>query len=157
MMVLLVAFLHIVEYLECLLGSGRFYYDFLETALQGTVLLYRVAVFIEGSGTDTLYHASCQGWLQNVGCIHASLRIACSHNGVDLVDEDDDVGRFLQLTDESLDTVFELPTKLGSCHHGSHIELYYALVEEQSRHLLFVNELCQSFHDGALAHTRLTY
>ena len=54
MMVLLVAFLHIVEYLECLLGCGRFYYDFLETAFQGTVLLYRVAVFIEGSGADTL-------------------------------------------------------------------------------------------------------
>ena len=157
MMVLLIAFLHIVEYLKGLLGSRRLYYYFLKTALQGTVLLYRIAVFIKGSGTDTLYHASCQGWFQDVGSIHASLCIACSHNGMNLVDKDDDVGRFLQLTDESLDTVFELPTKLGSCHHGSHIELYYALVEEQSRHLLLVDELCQSFHDGALAHSWLTY
>ena len=69
---LLVMFLDVVQNLKRLFASCRFNDDLLETALQGSVLLDALAILIERGGTDTLDDTSCQGWLQDVGCIHAS-------------------------------------------------------------------------------------
>ena len=68
--VLFVAVLDVMQDLQRLFCIGGFNKYFLETALQGSVLLNRVTVFVQRRGTDALYRASCQSWLQDVCSIH---------------------------------------------------------------------------------------
>ena len=69
-MVLFVTVLDVPQDLQCLLVGGRLYLYLLESALQGSVLLYRVTVFVECRGTDALDGAACQRGFHDVGGIH---------------------------------------------------------------------------------------
>ena len=155
-MVLFVALLDVMQDGHGLLHVGGFHDDLLEAALQGTVLLDGVAVFVECGGTDTLDGAACQSRFQDVCGIHASRCAASAHHRVDLVDEDDDVGIVLDFLDECLDALLELSAVLGSCHDARHVETDEALVEEDGTGALLHDQLCQTFHDGTLSDTRFT-
>ena len=67
---ILVTVAQVVQNLERLFVGRGFYLNFLETALQGSVFLNRIAVFVQRGGTDTLYRSSGQCGFQNVGCVH---------------------------------------------------------------------------------------
>ena len=95
--VVLVAVLHVAQYLQRLFLSGWLHEHFLEAALQGTVFLNGVAIFVERGGTDALDGTTCQSGLHDVGGIHRARRRACSDERMDLVDKDDDVIVLLQL------------------------------------------------------------
>ena len=96
----------------------------LEPALQRLVLLDILAVLVEGGGTDDLDLAAGEGGLQDVARIHGTLG---SHrqpgNGVDLVDEQDDVARRLDLARcRPLTRLLELAAELGACHKAGQVE-----------------------------------
>ena len=76
---------------------------------------------------------------------------------MDLVDEDNHVGISLQFFHESLETFLELSAVLCASHHTRHIECIYPLAEEHGRRVVVGDELGQSFDNGTLSHTRLTY
>ena len=88
---LLVAVLDVMEYLQRLLVGRRLHLHLLESAFQGSVLLNRVTVFVERCGSDTLDGTTCQRRFHDVGCIHRTRCRTSSDDGVNLVDEDDDV------------------------------------------------------------------
>ena len=67
---ILVTVAQVVQNLERLFVGRGFYLNFLETALQGSVFLNRIAVFVQRGGTDALYRSSGQCGFQNVGCVH---------------------------------------------------------------------------------------
>ena len=68
--VILVAFLYVVQYFYGFLGRGRLYYYFLEASFQRAVFLDGVAVFVKRRCADALDSAACQRGFQYVGCVH---------------------------------------------------------------------------------------
>ena len=146
-MVLLVAVVDVAEYLNGLIDSSLFYQNLLETTLKGTILLDAVAVFVQGGGSDALDFASCEGWFEQVGGIHASRSVACSHDVVDFVDEKYDVGIVLQLVDDGTDALLKLSTVFSACHHSTHVERDDATVVEHTRHSTRDDAHGKSFND----------
>ena len=153
---LLIAVLDVTEYLQRLLVGRRLHLYLLEPALQGTILLNRITVFVEGGGTNTLDGSTCQCWFHDVRCIHRSWCRTSSDDGVDLVDEDDHVRVRLQLLHKRLQSFLELSTILRASYDPRHVEGVDTLAEEHGARVVGVDQLCQSFYDGTLAHTRLT-
>ena len=95
----------------------------LKPALQRLVLLDVLAVFVERGGTDAAQIAARQGRLEHVGGVDRALRRAGADQGVQLVDEKNDlaVGRS-DLLEYRFEPVLELAAKLGSRHQRAQIE-----------------------------------
>ena len=154
MMVVLVAVLDVAEYLERLVVGGWLDLHLLEAALQGAVFLDGVAVFVERCGADTLHVAACQRRLHDVGSIHGARGRAGAYDGVDFVDEYDDILVLLKLLHQLLQALFKLPAILRAGHDARHVERVDALAEEHWRRVVLGNHLCQSLDDGTLADAR---
>ena len=153
---ILVATLHILQNLQRLLIGCGFHHHLLETALQCSVLLDGVAVFVQRRGSDTLYGSARQCRLQDVCGIHRTSCRTRTNHGVYLVDEYNDIRILLQFFDEHLHALLKLSTILRAGYHTSHIQCHQTLVEEHRRTVVCGNHLCQSFDNGTLSHARLT-
>ena len=151
----LVAVLDVFQYMCGLFGIGCLYQYLLETAFQCTIFFDGFAVFVQCGGAYALYLSACQCRFQHIGSIHRPCSRTCSNDGVYLIDEEDDIGVFLQLIEYRAQALLELSAILGAGHHGSHVEHHYTLVEEDARHLLLYDAQCQSLYDGRFAHARL--
>ena len=128
----------------------------LEAALQGGVLLDVLAVLVEGGGPDEAQLAARQHGLDHVAGVHGALGRAGPHDGVELVDEGDDlalgVGDLLQ---HRLQPLLELAAVLGAGHHGREVEGHHALVAQALGHVALDDALGQPLDDGGLAHAGL--
>ena len=73
-----------------------------------------------------------------------------------LIDEQNDVatGR-RDLLKHGLQTVLELATVFGACHHGAHVKLDELAVTQGRRHVASNDALCEALDDSRLAGTRL--
>ena len=133
-------------------------HDLLETTLQCLVLLEILLVFLQGGGTDSTQLATRQGWLQDVGRVHGAFTAACTYQGVDLIDEQDDlaiaVDHFL---DNILQSLLKLALVFCTGQQGTHIQAEHGLALQVLRHVAVDDTLGQTLHDGGLTHTRLTY
>ena len=115
--------------------GGRLDEDHLEAALQRAVLLDVLAVLVEGGGADALQLAARQGRLQHVGGVDRPLGAAGADDGVQLVDEDDRVGRLADLVHDRLEALLELAAVLRAGHDAGQIEGDEALIAQQLGHL----------------------
>ena len=145
---------HALHDLAGFLDGGLCHGHGLETAFQCGILFDILAVFIEGRGADDLNLTPGQSRLQNIRRIHTSFGIACAHQIVDLVDDQDDVSALLDLTDQALHTALELAPELGACHQGSQIQQENLLIPELEGHISFGDPLGKAFRNGGLADTR---
>src|SRR5204862_56302 len=66
-------------------------FDALEAALEGGVFLDVFAIFGQGGGADALHFAAAKGGLDDVGGVHGSFGGAGADDGVQFVDEENDV------------------------------------------------------------------
>ncbi len=64
-----VLFFDIVENLYSFFGSGSVHHYYLEASGQSTIFFDVLAVFVQGSSTNTLDVATRQGWLKHIGSI----------------------------------------------------------------------------------------
>ena len=70
----------------------------LEAAFQRSILLDVFAVFIQGGGADAMQFATRQHRLEHVAGVHGPLGLAGPDDGVQLIDEQDDLAlRFRHL------------------------------------------------------------
>ena len=138
-----------------ILDGGLLHGHGLEPALQSRILLDVLSILCKGGGADDLDVAPAQGGLQDVGGVHAALRVPRTYDGVDLIDEQDDVPQDLDLVQEALHAALHLAPVLGPGHKGGHIELPYLLVEELIGGVPPGDLLGQPLHDGGLAHAGL--
>ena len=152
LVVLLVAFLEPHEDLHRLGGGRGIYGDGLEAALQGAVLLDVLAVLVEGGGSDALQFAARQGRLEDVGGVQAAFGPARSDDGVDLVDEGDDVVVLLQFGHERLQALLELAPVLCARHDARHVQRDHPLALQHLGDLALHDLERQALHDGRLAH-----
>jgi hypothetical protein len=70
---------------------------------------------------------------------------------VDLVEEQDCSGRFLQFADDALEALLEVTAILGARDKGSHVERVDRAVREHVGHLLLHDEARQALRDRRLS------
>ena len=129
------------------------HHDGLEAALQGGVLFDVLAVLVDGGGADAMQFPPGQGRLDHVGGVHGALRGPGAHQGVELIDEHDDLAVGLgHLFEHRLEAVFEFAPELGPGNQRPHIQGHQALVFQALGHVAVDDALGQAFHDGGLAH-----
>ena len=94
----------------------------LETAFQRAVLLDILPVFVQGGGADDLHLSAGKRRLQNVCRVDTSLCLAGSDNVVNLVNDENDVARLLDIIDQTDHTRLKLTAELCSRHQSGHID-----------------------------------
>ena len=154
--VLLILFPQALQNLQCGLLAGLTYGNRLETTLQRGVLFNVLAVFIQGCCTDNLDLAAAESRLQNIGGVYGSLSGACADNGVQLVDEKDDVAVLFSLLHYLFDTVFKFAAVLSTSYHAGKIQREQLFVQQLFRHFTLGNFPSQSLGNGRLADTGFT-
>ena len=124
----------------------------LEPPFERGVLLDVLPVLVERRRTDRVQLAAGQHRLEHVRGVHRAFRRAGADDGVQLVDEQDDLslglGDFLQ---HGLQPLLEFAAVLRTGHQRAHVERDDALVLEPFGHVLPDNPLRQPFDDGGLA------
>ena len=156
MVVLLVVVLDAVHHGQRIGDAGLLHPHGLEAALQGLILLDILAVLVEGRGTNDLDLAAGEGRLQDIARVHGTLALTGRGDGVDLVDEQDDVSGGLDLAQQALDPLLELAAELSARHQAGQVQQENLLVFQARRHLPFGNALRNALGNGRLAHARLT-
>ena len=155
-MVDLVALFEPTEDCDGVLDRGRRHEDLLKAALEGGVLFDVLAIFVEGGRTDHPELASGQHRLDHVAGVHGPFGRAGPHDGVELVDEGDDLAFGIgDLFQDRLQAFLELAAILGPGDHRAHVEADDPLALEAFRHVALDDPLSQALDDGGLAHSRL--
>ena len=128
----------------------------LEAPLQRRVLLNVLSVLVQRGSADRAQLAARQRRLQEVGGVDRALRGTRSDQGVQLVDEEDDLAlRILDLLQHRLEPVFELPAVLGPGHQGAQVERDHPLVLQPLGHVAGGDALGQALGDRGLPHSGL--
>src|SRR3982074_2262949 len=90
-------------------GRGLAYEDGLEAPLECGIFLDVLAVLVERRGADAAKLPTRQRGFEQVGGVHGTLSGARAHQGVELVDEHDDLAvRRLYFLEDGLQPVLEL-------------------------------------------------
>ena len=140
---------------DAVLDRGLGDRDGLEAALERAVLLDVLAVLGEGRRADDLDLAAREGGLEDVGGVHAALRVARADEVVHLVDDEDDVALAADLFDEALHAALELAAELRPGDEGREVEQIDLLVFQLVWHLAVGDVLGQALGDGGLSDARL--
>ena len=128
----------------------------LEAALQRRVLLDVLAVLVQRGRADGVQLAARQHRLEHVAGVHGALGRARADDGVQLVDEQDDLpGRVGDLLEHGLEPLLELAAVLGAGDQRAHVQRDDALVLQPFGHVAAHDALRQPLDDGGLAHARL--
>jgi len=105
------------------LNGRRFDQDGLEPPLQGGVLFQVLAILVQGRGPDAVQFAPGQHGLQHVARVDGSLGLPGPDDGVQFVDEQDDLSfAFLHLVEDGLQALLELAPELGPGEQCPHVE-----------------------------------
>ena len=139
------------------LGHGRLVdLDRLEAAFQSRVLLEVLAVLLEGGGTDGLELAPGQHRLEDAGGVDGAFGGTGADQGVDLVDEEDDVAPGADLLQDLLEALLEVTAIAGPGHQGTEVEGVELLAGEGVGDVAGDDLQGEAFDDGGLADAGLT-
>ena len=141
---------------NCIFDRRLLHLDRLETALESGVFFDVLAVLRERRSTHDLQLSAAEGRLEDIRGIHGSLGRAGPHDGVQLIDEQDDILGLLDFVHHGLDPLFELASVLGARHHQREIQSDHPLGGQQLRHVALSDFLGQPLDDGCFTHTGLT-
>ena len=135
-------------------SEGSLHLDRLEPALQGGVLLQVLAVLVQGGGADGLQLAAGQHRLQDRRGVDGALGRAGSDQGVQLVDEQDDVASRADLLEHLLEALLEIAPVAGAGHQGAQVEGVELLALDRLGDVAGDDLLGQALDDGGLADAR---
>ncbi|GHS89420.1 hypothetical protein AGMMS50218_15670 [Actinomycetota bacterium] len=140
-----------LEDLDGVLERGLGHLDRLEPALQGRVLLDVLAVLLERGRTDGLQLAAGQHRLEDARRVDRALGGTRTHEGVDLVDEQDDVAARADLLEDLLQALLEVTAVPAAGHERAEVERVELLVLQRLRHVAAHDVLREALDDGGLA------
>ena len=130
--------------------------DRLKAALQGGILLDLLSVLVEGGGPHAPKLPTGEGRLEHVGGVHTPLGRPGTHQGVKLVDEEHHRAPcLLDLLEDRLEAILELPPVLGARHQGADVEGHETSFSDPLRNIAGDDPLGQPLDDGGLADTGL--
>ena len=124
----------------------------LEAAFERGVLLDVLAVFVERGRADALQLAAAKRGLDDVGGVHRAFGGTGADDGVQLVDEEDDVLRAADLVHHGLDALLELAAVFRARDHQGEVEGDDLLVAQEFRHVAVGDFLGEALDDRGLAH-----
>ena len=134
------------------LGHRRLVHlDGLEPPLERRVLLEVLAILLEGRGADRLQLTARQHRLEDAGGVDGALGGAGPDQGVDLVDEQDDVAAGPDLLQHLLEALLEVAAVAGPGDEGAEVEGVEVLALQSLRHIPRHDALGQTLDDGGLA------
>ncbi len=153
---------HAVVHLEALLEAaqdrdrvldrGLVHLHRLEAALERGILLDVLAVLVERGRADAVQLPARQHRLEHVAGVHGALGLAGAHDGVQLVDEQQDAAlTVLHLGEDCLEPLLELAAVLGACHEAAHVECEDGLVAQALGHVPAHDALGKALGDRSLA------
>jgi len=153
----LVLLLETAEDGDGLVDGGLLDQHLLEPSLEGLVLLDVLPVLSQGRGSDAVQLAPGQHGLEEVGRVHPALAAgAGAHEEVDLVDEQDDhVLRVLDLLEDALHPLLELPAVLAAGHQGPDVEGEQPALGQVGGDVGVDDAAGEPLDDGGLADTGL--
>ncbi|GMA18154.1 hypothetical protein GCM10025862_01750 [Arsenicicoccus piscis] len=125
--------------------------DGLEAPLQGGVLLDVLAVLVERGRADRLQLAAGQHRLEDARCVDGALGSTGTDEGVDLVDEQDDVAAGADLLEDLLQPLLEVTAVAAAGDQSAEVEGVELLVLERLGHVSAHDVLGQALDDGGLA------
>jgi len=134
-----------------LLLGGLEHADRLEPARQGAVLLDVLPVLAHRGRADAGDLTPRQRRLEDVRRVERTLGGAGADQGVDLVDEDDDLAALLQLLEQALQPFLELAAVLGAGDQQRQVEREDPPVRQQRRHVALDDAGGEALHDRGLA------
>ena len=124
----------------------------LEAALERGIFFDVLAIFVQRSGADGAQLAAGQRRLQHVGGVNRAFGRARAHQGMQLVDEQNDLAlRVFDLFQNRLEPIFKFAAKLRARQHRAQIERNHALVLQRLGHVAGNDALRQAFDDRGLA------
>src|SRR5450759_5738184 len=123
----------------------------LEPPLEGGVLLDVLAVVVQGGRPDRLELATGQHGFEDGRSIDRALRSAGADEGVDLIDEQDDVATGSDLLQDLLQPFLEVTAVARTSNKGTEIQRVDLLVLERLGHLALDDVLGQALDDSCLA------
>ena len=130
--------------------------DRLETPLKCSVLLDMFTVLFCRSCADDLDFSTRQWWLKD-GCgIDGAFCRAGTNDGMNLVDEEDVILGFLQLSNNLLHAVLKLTAILGSCYQTCQVKRPDLLSAQDVRNVARSNKLSQALNNGGLTNARIS-
>ena len=97
-------------------GCG-FNHNPLEAAVKRAVLFHDLGELVHRGCADALDFSACKGGLEHIGGIQAAGGTAGANDGVDFVDEQDNIRILPGLIQNGLDALFEIAPVLGAGHH----------------------------------------
>ena len=154
--VLLEALLEAAQDRDGVLLARRIDHHGLEAPLERRVLLHVLAVLVERRRADAVQLAARQERLEHVARVRRAFRLPRADDGVDLVDEEDDLAvRFLDLLQDGLQPLLELAAVHRARHQRGHVEREDLAVLQALGHVAAVDALREPFDDGRLADARL--
>ena len=154
-MVGLVAITQALEDSHGLFDAGLVDLHRLETALKSRVLFDVLAVFVVGGSTDRLQFAACKHGLEHLRGVNGAFRCAGTNQGVDLVDEEDDVAASADFLEDLLQAFFEVTAVARAGDQRAHIEAVDLLVLDGFGHVAGNDCLGETFDNGGLTDARL--
>ena len=125
--------------------------DLLEASLEGGVLLEVLAVLVERGGTDRLQLTAGEHGLEDRRRVDGALGGTGAHEGVELVDEEDDVAAGADLLEHLLEALLEVAAVAGAGDQRAEVERVELLALEGLGHVVGDDLLGQALDDGGLA------
>ena len=115
-----------------------------------------LAILIQGGGTDCLQFTSSKHGLEDGGRIDCTLCGSGTHEGVDLIDEQDDVAASLDFFEHLLEALLEISSITRTSNKCTKIERVQLLSLQRLWHVVRCDGLSESLDDGSLANARLS-
>ena len=152
----LVAIAQTLEDLDRVRNRRLFHLDGLEPTLEGRVLLEVLAVLVESGGPDRLQLAARQHRLEDARSIDRTFGRACTHERVQLVDEEDHVAACLDLLEHLLEPLFEVAAVTRPGNQRAEVEGVELLALDRFGHVADDDVVGETFDNRSLANSRLT-
>ncbi|CDC30491.1 putative uncharacterized protein [Faecalibacterium sp. CAG:82] len=129
----------------------------LETAFQGGVFLDILAVLVQRGGTNAVQLAAGQHGLEQVARVHGTIGLAGTHDGVQLINEEDDLAlTLLDFVQHALQALLKLTAVFCTGHQSAHVQAEHGAVFQVLGHITADDPLGQTLCNGGLADARLT-
>ena len=98
-----------------------------------------------------------QHGLEQVACVHCAIGLTGTHDGVQLIDEEDDFAlALLHLVQHALQAFLELAAVLCTGHQSTHVQAEHGAVLQVFGHIATHDALRQTLGDGGFTNAGLT-
>ena len=151
---LFILVLDVRQDLDRFIDGGRIHHDLLEPAVERTVLFDVLAVFVQRCGSDALELPARERRLKHVRRIEGTRRSPRADDGMQLVNEEDDVSGFLQFVHDRFHPLLELPTVFCACNEGGQVKGDDPFAVQDAAHLLLDDAHREPLGNRSFPHSR---